>query len=154
MVPFSEHRLLPTVGKSPFFDRTRVLHLAEMCILLLDMLIHGLHANILTFYLPAQEKVHLENLKASNRVLGHMRQEWKEVSPRLAPLAKLKKTLQALRSKVSNVVLGLEIKSLITYHYHDLCDRFELMIAEALIIDRIQRICMKIVIVNVFDDRN
>jgi hypothetical protein len=45
------------------------------------------------------EKLHLENLKASNRVLGHMRQEWKEVSPRLSPLNRFKKTLQALRLK-------------------------------------------------------
>jgi hypothetical protein len=45
------------------------------------------------------EKLHLENLKASNRVLGRMRQEWKEVSPRLSPLNSLKKTLQALRLK-------------------------------------------------------
>lgn len=45
------------------------------------------------------EKLHLENLKASNRVLGHIRQEWKEISPRLSPLNTLKKTLQALRLK-------------------------------------------------------
>ncbi|KAG0584247.1 hypothetical protein KC19_3G196100 [Ceratodon purpureus] len=53
------------------------------------------------------EKLHLENLKASNRVLGHMRQEWKEVSPRLSPLNTLKKTLQALRLKVSISMLSM-----------------------------------------------
>jgi hypothetical protein len=45
------------------------------------------------------EKLHIENLKASNRVLGYIRQEWKEVSPRLSALPRFKKTLQVLRSK-------------------------------------------------------
>lgn len=48
-----------------------------------------------------QEKLHLENLKASNRVLSYIRHEWKEASQRLAPFMNLKKTVKALRLKVS-----------------------------------------------------
>ncbi|KAL3692870.1 hypothetical protein R1sor_006521 [Riccia sorocarpa] len=51
------------------------------------------------------EKLHLENLKGSIRILNHLNNEWKETSARLAPLDDLKKTLQALSSKHHN---GLE----------------------------------------------
>ena len=44
--------------------------------------------------------MHLENLKASTRVLGHIRHDWKDAVSRLTPLTNLKKTIQALRLKV------------------------------------------------------
>lgn len=51
-----------------------------------------------------QEKLHLDNLKASNYVLSFIRQEFKEVSHRLAPFTQLKKTVQAFRVKVSTLL--------------------------------------------------
>ncbi|XP_024381023.1 uncharacterized protein [Physcomitrium patens] len=50
------------------------------------------------------EKLHLENLKASNRVLSYIRHEWKEASQRLAPFMNLKKTVKALRLKHKHVL--------------------------------------------------
>jgi len=58
-------------------------------------------ADGLTVQQLPQEKLHIENLKASNFVLGYIRQEWKEISHRLSALPNFKKTLQVLRSKVS-----------------------------------------------------
>lgn len=54
-----------------------------------------------------QEKLHMENLKGSSRILGYIGSEWREVSSRLLPLASLKKTVQAMRLKVHSLEFNL-----------------------------------------------
>ncbi|BBN01105.1 hypothetical protein MPTK1_2g04670 [Marchantia polymorpha subsp. ruderalis] len=48
------------------------------------------------------EKLHLENLKGSTRILNHINNEWKDTSAHLIPLDDLKKTLLALSLKHRN----------------------------------------------------
>ncbi|CAM6047134.1 unnamed protein product [Sphagnum compactum] len=45
------------------------------------------------------EKLYLENQKASNYVLSHLLNDWKDTVGRLAPLSDLRRTLQAFRTK-------------------------------------------------------
>ncbi|KAL2642219.1 hypothetical protein R1flu_009806 [Riccia fluitans] len=54
------------------------------------------------------EKLHLENLNGSIRVLNHISSEWKEISARLTPFDDLKKTLQALSSKHHNGLVSVQ----------------------------------------------
>jgi hypothetical protein len=46
-----------------------------------------------------QEKLYLENQKASNYVLSHLLNDWKFAVARLTPLSDLRRTLQAFRTK-------------------------------------------------------
>jgi hypothetical protein len=47
-----------------------------------------------------QEKLYLENQKASSYVLSHLLNDWKDTVARLTPLSDLRRTLQAFRTKV------------------------------------------------------
>jgi hypothetical protein len=47
-----------------------------------------------------QEKLYLENQKASNYVLSHLLNDWKDAVARLTPVSDLRRTLQAFRTKV------------------------------------------------------
>ncbi len=63
-----------------------------------------------------QEKLYLENLKASSYVLGHLLSDWKDTFAHLTPLSDLQRTVQVFRTKVIGQCALLLSQSVIEVH--------------------------------------
>jgi len=63
-----------------------------------------------------QEKLYLENLKASSYVLGNLLSDWKDTVAHLTPLSDLQRTVQVFRSKVIGHCALLLSQSVIQVH--------------------------------------